>query len=116
VRPLVWSAAFVRALKHVIRRDPGLAKRVEPTLQQLSEDSFHPSLHTHKLKGQLASAWACTVDYDNRILFEFSQNQSQERKRFCCSQWALTMRFIETWYRDYMSAVPEGKGGLCRPL
>ena len=64
----------MRAVKRAIRRDPGLAKRVEPTLQQLSEDPFHDSLRTHKLQGQLASAWACTVDYDNRILFEFSQN------------------------------------------
>lgn len=31
-------------------------------------------LHSHKLKGELAGAWACTVDYDNRILFEFAQN------------------------------------------
>jgi mRNA-degrading endonuclease YafQ of YafQ-DinJ toxin-antitoxin module len=30
-------------------------------------------LHSHKLKGELAGAWACTVDYDKRILFEFSQ-------------------------------------------
>jgi len=31
-------------------------------------------LHSHKLKGELAGAWACTVDYDNRILFEFVEN------------------------------------------
>jgi mRNA-degrading endonuclease YafQ of YafQ-DinJ toxin-antitoxin module len=74
VRPLVWSATFVRALKRAIRRDPGLTRRVERTLQQLSEDPFHPSLHTHKLKGQLAGAWACTVDYQHRILFEFVRN------------------------------------------
>jgi len=74
VKPVVWSTTFVRALKRAITRDPGLARRVERTLQQLSEDSFHPSLHTHKLKGQLAGAWACTVDYQYRILFEFVRN------------------------------------------
>jgi mRNA-degrading endonuclease YafQ of YafQ-DinJ toxin-antitoxin module len=37
-------------------------------------DPFHPSLHSHKLKGELAGAWACSVDYENRILFEFVQN------------------------------------------
>ena len=42
MRSLVWSATFVRALKRAIRRDPGLARRVECTLQQLSEDPFHP--------------------------------------------------------------------------
>lgn len=71
MRALVWSAAFVRALKRAVRRQPELQARVERTLQQLAEDPFHPALHSHKLKGELAGAWACTVDYDNRILFEF---------------------------------------------
>jgi mRNA-degrading endonuclease YafQ of YafQ-DinJ toxin-antitoxin module len=26
------------------------------------------------LKGELSGVWACTVDYDNRILFEFVKN------------------------------------------
>jgi len=64
----------VRAFKRVIHRQPGLRVRVEHTLQQLAEDPFHPTLHSHKLEGELAGAWACTVDYDNRILFEFVQN------------------------------------------
>ena len=71
---LVWSAAFVRAIKRAVRRQPELQARVERTLQQLAEDPFHPILHSHKLKGKLAGVWACTVDYDNRILFEFVQN------------------------------------------
>jgi mRNA-degrading endonuclease YafQ of YafQ-DinJ toxin-antitoxin module len=37
-------------------------------------DPFHPSLHSHKRKGELAGAWACSVDYENRMLFEFVQN------------------------------------------
>ncbi len=74
MRTLVWSAAFVRAFKRAVRRQPELRARVERTLQQLAEDPFHPALHSHKLKGELAGAWACTVDYDNRILFEFVQN------------------------------------------
>jgi mRNA-degrading endonuclease YafQ of YafQ-DinJ toxin-antitoxin module len=74
VRTLVWSSAFVRALRRAIRRQPALRERVEQTLSQLAEDAFHASLHSHKLKGELAGVWACTVDYDNRILFEFVQN------------------------------------------
>lgn len=74
MRRLVWSAAFVRAFKRAVRRRAELRARVEGTLQQLAEDPFHPTLHSHKLKGKLAGTWACTVDYDNRILFEFVQN------------------------------------------
>lgn len=39
-----------------------------------AEDPFHPTLQSHKLKGKLAGTWACTLDYNNRIIFEFVQN------------------------------------------
>ena len=74
MKTLVWSGSFTRALKRATRRQPELRTRVRNTLEQLSEDPFHPTLHTHKLKGELAGAWACTVDYDNRIPFEFLHN------------------------------------------
>ena len=81
MKTLVWSASFTRVLKRATRRQPELRTRVRSTLEQLSQDPFHPTLHTHKLKGELAGAWACTVDYDNRILFEFVHNpQSHEEE------------------------------------
>jgi len=52
-----------------------LKEFVERALRYLAEDPYHPTLHSHKLKGELAGIWACTVDYDNRILFEFVRNQ-----------------------------------------
>jgi mRNA-degrading endonuclease YafQ of YafQ-DinJ toxin-antitoxin module len=57
-----------------MRRRPDLRERIERALQQLAADPFQPTLHSHKLKGQLAGAWACTVDYENRILFELVRN------------------------------------------
>jgi len=56
------------------RRDPLLRNRVEKTLTRLTQDHTDPILHTHKLKGELSGAWACSVDYDIRILFEFVEN------------------------------------------
>ena len=64
----------MRAFKRVTRRQPVLRARIERTLRQLAEDPFHPSLHSHKLKGQLVGAWACSVSYDVRILFDLVQN------------------------------------------
>lgn len=74
MRTLVWSASFKRAFRRVVRRRPELRARIQRTLEQLAENPFHPKLRSHKLKGELAGAWACTVDYDNRILFEFVFN------------------------------------------
>jgi mRNA-degrading endonuclease YafQ of YafQ-DinJ toxin-antitoxin module len=71
VRTLVWSQAFKRAFRRQIRHQPVLRVRAERILRQLAIDPFEPSLHSHKLKGELAGVWSCMVDYDNRILFEF---------------------------------------------
>lgn len=68
MRTLVWSSASVRAFKRAVRRQPDLQAKVEQTLQQLVRDPFHPTLHSHKLKGELAGTWACSVDYENRIV------------------------------------------------
>jgi len=43
-------------------------------LKSLAENSFEPSLQTHKLKGQLTGSWACSVAYDCRIVFDFVEN------------------------------------------
>ncbi|WNZ23150.1 type II toxin-antitoxin system mRNA interferase toxin, RelE/StbE family [Leptolyngbya sp. NK1-12] len=71
---LVWSSSFSRELKRLVRRNPQLRQPIEQTLEQLSTDPFHPSLQTHKLKGDLAEKWACSIDYSNRIVFRFVEN------------------------------------------
>jgi addiction module RelE/StbE family toxin len=78
VRTLIWSSGFSRSLRRKVRQNSLLRQSVETTIRQLAQDPFHPSLHSHKLKGDLAGVWACTIDYDNRILFEFVQNLGAE--------------------------------------
>ena len=74
MKHLVWNSTFVRAFNRSTKRDQTLKKKTENALRQLAEDPFHPTLHSHKLKGELAGVWACTIDHDNRILFEFVRN------------------------------------------
>ena len=73
-----WSAKSLRAFKRLVRRDPQLRILIEQTLRQLASDPFHPGLRTHKLKGDLADVWSCSIDYNYRILFEFVQNLEDE--------------------------------------
>jgi addiction module RelE/StbE family toxin len=54
--------------------DPILRKRIEKTLLLLSKDPMALGLRSHKLKGDLAGTWACSVDYEIRILYEFVEN------------------------------------------
>lgn len=71
---LVWSAKFTRAVKRVAGRDRKLLSEIGRTLTQLATDPRHASLRTHKLKGELAGTWSCSVSYDLRILFDFVKN------------------------------------------
>ena len=62
MRALVWTAGFLRAFRRAVRHQPELRERIECTLRQLVLDPFHATLHSHKLRGELAGAWAGTVD------------------------------------------------------
>jgi addiction module RelE/StbE family toxin len=77
-RTLLKSKAFIRSAKKYIKKSPNMIEDIKETLELLSEDAFHPSLKTHKLKGILEGSWACSVGYDLRIVFEFVQHQDAE--------------------------------------
>lgn len=77
-RVLIRSSAFVRAARRYLRKHPHAAEGFRVALNQLAEDAFHPSLRTHKLQGELAGSWACSVGYDLRIVFSFVQHEGEE--------------------------------------
>ncbi len=77
MRTLIWGKSFVGAFKRVIKKQPTLRNDIEDTLWQLADDPFAPQLVTHKLKGQLSDFWACSVNYDMRIIFEFVKSEDQ---------------------------------------
>ena len=68
---LRWYARFKRALKKQSKLHPDLFDDVMVVLQQLEQDPFTPHLRTHKLRGQMADQWSCSVAYDLRIIFAF---------------------------------------------
>jgi addiction module RelE/StbE family toxin len=81
LRTLVLASSFRRAFKTVVRRRPELRQRIEERLRLLATDPFDPRLRCHKLKGKLSGAWALTVEYDCRLVFNFVQNpQSGEEE------------------------------------
>ncbi len=77
-RLLLQSAAFVRAARRLVKKNPQAAPYLQAALESLAEDAFHPELKTHKLKGELAGSWACSAGYDLRIVFEFVQHEGAE--------------------------------------
>lgn len=78
MRKLVWSKTFERAYKRTIKRQPEMKNDILKTIQLLIKDPFLPALETHKLHGKLAGAWACSVDYDLRVIFDFVKHDRDD--------------------------------------
>lgn len=74
MKEIGWTPKSLRAFKRLVRKNPNLRLLIAETLKKLAEDSFHPSLRTHKLMGDLADIWSCSVDYNYRILFQFVED------------------------------------------
>lgn len=72
---LNWSSSYKRAFNKITKKDPHLKDRILFAMNLLQQESFQPKLKTHKLKGILDGSWACSVDYDLRIVFDFIKNQ-----------------------------------------
>jgi mRNA interferase YafQ len=70
---VVWSSGFTRSFKKITKRNLQLRERIIEVLMLLAEDPFTPSLKSHKLTGNLDGLWSCSVAYDCRIVFEFSE-------------------------------------------
>jgi mRNA-degrading endonuclease YafQ of YafQ-DinJ toxin-antitoxin module len=47
-------------------------------LNLLVTNCFHPSLKTHKLRGDLEGCWACSAGYDLRVVFKFVEYEESE--------------------------------------
>jgi mRNA-degrading endonuclease YafQ of YafQ-DinJ toxin-antitoxin module len=77
-RTLIQSAAFTRAIKRYVERQPSALEAIGDALVLLENDAFDPKLKTHKLKGDLAGCWSCSAGYDLRIVFEFVQSAGAE--------------------------------------
>jgi addiction module RelE/StbE family toxin len=78
MRTISFASSFKRAFKSLIRREPEMEAKIVERLRLLATDPFHHSLKTHKLKGKLSGAWACSVEYDCRIVFNFKKNLDSE--------------------------------------
>ena len=75
---LVFGSSFKRAFKNYIKKRPDLKLKIEEKLRLLAANPYNPVLRTHKLKGNLLGCWACSVEYDCRIVFSFEKNQKTQ--------------------------------------
>jgi len=67
---LVWTPSFKRSYKQFSRQHPFLHNAVMVALKLMQMDPFYPSLKTHKLHGTLQGLFACSINYEIRIVFD----------------------------------------------
>jgi mRNA-degrading endonuclease YafQ of YafQ-DinJ toxin-antitoxin module len=80
MRVLVFDESFRRALKRRCKNRPKLQAKVLATLSLLEIDPFSSTLKAHKLQGELKDLWACSVEYDFRIVFYFQKLEDQQQE------------------------------------
>ena len=72
---LLKTPAFIKSSKLIIKNNMMLADKFRETLIKLSENPFNPQLRTHKLKGPLKGSYACSINYEFRIIFQIIKNE-----------------------------------------
>ncbi|WP_420264042.1 type II toxin-antitoxin system YafQ family toxin [Candidatus Magnetominusculus dajiuhuensis] len=71
---LIPKNSFLRQSAKITKKLPSLETKILKALRLLHEDSFSPSLKTHKLSGNLNDKYACSVSDDIRIVFTISDD------------------------------------------
>jgi len=77
-RKLRLTPSFERMLRRLAKRNREATATLQPLLELLSDDAFHPRLRTHKLKGHLDGKWSAKAGYDLRVVFEFVREEDEE--------------------------------------
>lgn len=72
IKNIYYSSSFKKSLTKYHSEKEKITKKIEKFL----DNSFDPSLKTHKLTGKLASYWSFSIDYHLRILFEFIDEET----------------------------------------
>ncbi len=69
-----FSSSFLRVFKKRIKGNTKLESRFWTKVEVFANDSFDPSLRTHKLSEKLKDLWSLSVEYDERVLFYFTDD------------------------------------------
>ena len=65
---------FIKSASKLLQRNPSLDPQLSKILETPKNDPFSPSLKTHKLKGNLAGLYACSLTHNLRIIFELTSD------------------------------------------
>ena len=67
---IIYSPKFAREYKKLSIETKIKAEKVELLFRK---NPFNPKLKIHKLSGHLKDFWSFSIDYSNRVIFEFAE-------------------------------------------
>ncbi len=70
-----YTVSFVRQLKHL---EKDLFSEVLEKIELFKNEKNHPFLKVHKLHGRLSGFYSFSVDYKNRVVFEYAPKNKKE--------------------------------------
>lgn len=68
ITQIEYSSNFVKQFKKLT---PRLQKQAINAEKLFKKDPFSPRLKTHKLSGRLEGLWSFSINYKDRVIFEF---------------------------------------------
>ncbi|MGR3177732.1 MAG: type II toxin-antitoxin system RelE/ParE family toxin [Candidatus Anammoxibacter sp.] len=71
---LIFEKHFIRLSNKLIKRSPEIDSKLSEVLRLLQSNPNTPSLKTHTLYGKLKGKYACTLTFDLRVIFKYSDN------------------------------------------
>lgn len=69
-----FSSSFKRAFKKRVMVNTDLEAKFWRKVELFVTDPFEQSLKTHKLSGKLKDLWSFSIEYDQRVLFYFTDD------------------------------------------
>lgn len=74
MKPIAFSPTFVKKLTLISRKNPALKLAITRQIQVFQTNPAHPSLRTHKLKGNLHNVWSISLNKSFRLVYEQNGN------------------------------------------
>lgn len=73
---IVYKPKFLRQFKKLPQ---SLQDEAREKMGLFAENTNHPFLKTHRLKGRLKGFWSFSVNYKDRIVFQYENHEGQKR-------------------------------------
>ena len=73
---LSFSTEITNELKKIKQKQPLLFKKIQKQLKIFKENIKHPSLRTHKLKGNLSQTWSISIEGNVRLIYTIKNNEA----------------------------------------